>query len=102
MARTTSSKVGEVKDQAKDVADEVAALAVMLRDVAAGAGEDLRDAGAEKLAEIARRSQALVDRVKSTTQSEIASLEQSIAERPLQSALIALVIGVVLGALLRR
>jgi ElaB/YqjD/DUF883 family membrane-anchored ribosome-binding protein len=74
----------------------------MMKDLATSTGEDLCGAAGEKLAEIARRSQALADRAKSKTQSEIASLEKAITEKPVQAALIALVVGLVLGALLRR
>jgi ElaB/YqjD/DUF883 family membrane-anchored ribosome-binding protein len=102
MAANTRSKTEAIQDQVSDVTGEVAALAVMMKDLAVSTGEDLRGAAGEKLAEIARRSQALADRAKSKTQSEIASLEKAITEKPVQSALIALVVGLVLGALLRR
>jgi ElaB/YqjD/DUF883 family membrane-anchored ribosome-binding protein len=102
MAANTRSKTEAIQDQVSDVTDEVAALAAMLKDLAASTGEDLRGAAGEKLAEISRRSQALADRAKAKAQSEIASLEKAITEKPVQSALIALVVGLVLGALLRR
>lgn len=102
MAGNTRSKSGAVQEQVSDVADEVVALAAMMKDLAATTGEDLRGAAGEKLAEIARRSQALADRAKSKTHSEIAALEHAITEKPVQSALIALVVGLLLGALLRR
>jgi ElaB/YqjD/DUF883 family membrane-anchored ribosome-binding protein len=102
MAVTPKSKTEAIQDQVSDVTDEVAALAAMMKDLATSTGEDLRGAAGEKLAEIARRSQALADRAKTKTQSEIASLEKAITEKPVQSALIALVVGLVLGALLRR
>lgn len=102
MASSTRSKAEGVQDQVSDVADEVVALAAMMKDLAASTGEDLRGAAGEKLDEIARRSQALADKAKSKTQSEIASLEKSITEKPVQSALVALVVGLILGALLRR
>ncbi len=102
MAANTRSKAEAVHEQVSDVADEVVALAAMMKDLAASTGEDMRGAAGEKLAEIARRSQALADRARSRTQSEIAALEHAITEKPLQSALIALVVGLVLGALLRR
>jgi ElaB/YqjD/DUF883 family membrane-anchored ribosome-binding protein len=102
MTGNTRSKAEAVQDQVSDVTDEVVALAAMMKDLAATTGDDLRGAAGDKLAEIARRSQALADKAKSKTQSEIASLEKAITEKPVQSALIALVVGLVLGALLRR
>jgi ElaB/YqjD/DUF883 family membrane-anchored ribosome-binding protein len=102
MAVNTRSKTEAIQEQISDVTDEVAALAAMMKDLAASTGEDLKGAAGEKLAEIARRSQVLADRAKAKTKSEIATLEQAITDKPLQSALIALIAGLVLGALLRR
>lgn len=102
MASNTRSKAEAVQGQISDVTDEVAALAEMMKDLAASTGEDLRGVAGDKFAEIARRSQALADRAKAKTQSEIVSLEKAITEKPVQSTLIALVVGLVLGALLRR
>ena len=102
MAGNNRSKAEAVQEQVSDVADEVVALAAMMKDLATTTGADLHGAAGEKLAEIARRSQSLADRAKTKTQSEIAALEKAITEKPVQSALIALVVGLVLGALLRR
>ena len=82
--------------------DEVAALAEMLKDIAASTGEDLRGAATERLEEVARRSQALAERAKAKTRSELASIEQAISEKPVQSALIAFAVGLLLGLLTRR
>lgn len=102
MASGSSKQAQAVQDEVKEVTDEVAALADLLKDLAASTGEDLRGAASEKLQEIARRSQALADKARSRTETEIASLERKIAEKPLQSALIAFVIGLLLGAVTRR
>jgi ElaB/YqjD/DUF883 family membrane-anchored ribosome-binding protein len=102
MARQSTVHAKDVQGQVKEVTDEVAALAEMLKEIAADTGEQLQGAAGEKLEEIARRSQALAEKAKSRTKSEIASLEQKITEKPLQSALIAFAIGLLLGVLTRR
>ena len=102
MAKTTTGRPEDVQDQIKEVTDEVAALAGMLKDIAVTAGGDLRGAASERLEEVARRSQALADRAKSTARSELASIEQKITEKPVQSALVAFAVGLLLGLLTRR
>jgi ElaB/YqjD/DUF883 family membrane-anchored ribosome-binding protein len=102
MARSAANQTQEVQAQFKDVADEIVTLAGMMKDLASSSGDELRGAAGERLAEIARRSQDLADKAKSKAKSEIATLEQAITEKPLQSALIALLVGLLLGAILRR
>lgn len=102
MESQSSGQMKDVQGQFKEVTDEVAALADMLRDIAASKGEDVRAAAGERLEEIARRAHSLAEKAKAKTQSEFASLEQKITEKPVQSALIAFVIGLLLGILTRR
>lgn len=102
MAKSSSTDKKDVQDQLREVTDEVTALAEMLKDIAATAGDDLRGAAGERLEEVARRSQALVEKAKTKTQSELAAIEEKISEKPVQSALIAFVIGLLLGSLTRR
>ena len=102
METQSGVQMNDVQKQFKEVTDEVAALADMLKDIAASKGEDVRAAAGERLEEIARRAHLLADKAKAKTQSEFASLEQKITEKPVQSALIAFVIGLLLGILTRR
>ncbi len=102
METRSTVQMNDVQKQFKEVTDEVAALADMLREIAAGKGEDVRAAAGERLEEIARRAQSLAEKAKSRTQSEFAAIEQKINEKPVQSALIAFVIGLLLGILTRR
>lgn len=102
MAKVSTAQKQDLHEQVKEVTDEVTALAEMLKGMVAGTSEDLQGAAAERLEEVARRAQALAGKAKSRTQSEIASLEAKIVEKPLQSALMAFVIGLLLGVLTRR
>ncbi len=102
METRSSVQMNDVQKQFKEVTDEVAALADMLREIAASKGEDVRAAAGERLEEVARRAQSLAEKARSKTQSELSSLEQKITEKPVQSALIAFVIGLLLGILTRR
>jgi ElaB/YqjD/DUF883 family membrane-anchored ribosome-binding protein len=102
MARQSTVHAKDAQDQVKEVTDEVAALAEMLKGIATGTGEDLRGAAGEKLDEIARRSQALAEKARLKAKSELSSLEEKISEKPLQSALIAFAIGLLFGILTRR
>lgn len=102
METASTAPMNDVQKQFKEVTDEVAALAEMLKDIAASKSEDVRAAAGERLEEIARRAHVLADKAKARTQSEFASIEQKITEKPVQSALIAFVIGLLLGILTRR
>jgi ElaB/YqjD/DUF883 family membrane-anchored ribosome-binding protein len=102
METQSNVQMNDVQRQFKEVTDEVAALADMLKDIAASKGEEARAAAGERLEELARRAQVLAEKAKSRTQSELSSLEQKITEKPVQSALIAFVIGLLLGILTRR
>ena len=48
MAKSTTGRPEDVQDQIKEVTDEVAALAGMLKDIAVTAGGDLRGAASER------------------------------------------------------
>ena len=102
MEKQSTVQMSDVQGQFKEVTDEVAALAEMLKEIAASKGEDVRAAAGERLEEIARRAQLLAEKAKTRTRSEFASIEQKITEKPLQSALIAFVLGWLIGMLTRR
>lgn len=92
----------DVQAQLTALADNIAQLTGLVRDLTQGktsaTGEDL----AGKLGEFAAASHDLGDKAREAMRDEVAAIERQIVEKPLQSALIAFVAGLVLGAILRR
>jgi ElaB/YqjD/DUF883 family membrane-anchored ribosome-binding protein len=89
------TEAGEIQAQIRTLGDEIARLAALVKDLAQSRAGTLGD-------ELAAASQEIGEKARAAMRDEVAAIEKQIVEKPLQSTLIALVAGLVLGAILRR
>lgn len=102
MATAGSKETEELKAQIKTLSDDVGVLTKMLKDLAESAAGDLGDDVRAKVEEMAGRAGKLRREASDKARAEADSIVQHIAEKPVQSALIALLIGIIFGAMTRR
>ena len=102
MAETRSRDTDDVKAQIKTISDDVAALSALVREIAASSASDAAETLKGKADDMAGQAREMKDKASRRAREEIGALEQQIVDKPLQSALIAFVIGAVIGALTRR
>jgi ElaB/YqjD/DUF883 family membrane-anchored ribosome-binding protein len=99
---TPSAGLAELQEQLKAIRADVATLAELLKGAAhskaAEAGKVLR----EQADDLVRRGNEMTADATQHARSTVTSIEKQIAEKPVQSALIALLAGIVIGALGRR
>lgn len=86
----------------KALGSDIAELTGLLQKLAGNTASDLLETAETKARTAAGRAGDLVGQAEERARAEVGSLERHIAEKPLQSALIALLIGLVFGAMSRR
>ena len=99
---TPKSDANDVKAQIKTLSNDVAELTGLMQKLVGTTASGLFDAAETKAHQTAERAGDLADRAEALARAEVGSLERHISEKPLQSALIALLIGLVFGAMSRR
>lgn len=97
MAESDKPDVEDLKAQFRQLADDVAKLSEILQGLAHGAAEDAR----ESARAYAGEARDMAGRMSDTAGAELEALERMIARKPLQSAALALVAGLVVGRLWR-
>lgn len=88
--------------QIRALGEEVRKLTAMLAETGEAGAAELRAALSGKAEEWAGLADDIAHRAGKRARSDMEAIERHIAERPLQSALIALILGLMLGALMRR
>jgi ElaB/YqjD/DUF883 family membrane-anchored ribosome-binding protein len=81
---------------------DVAQLAELLKAVASGGAADAGKALHDQADELVRRGREVAEGATQRAKGAVSTIEDQIVEKPVQSALIALLIGIVIGSLGRR
>lgn len=102
MSKSESQEILELKAQLKTLSDDVAALNGLIRDLVEATADDFRETIKEKVDDVSRLSKEAKDKARQRTEEKVGALEHHIAEKPLQSALIAFLIGALFGGMTRR
>lgn len=102
MATEGSKTSDDLAAQMKALGDEVTSLMALVRELAEGAANSSKGAAREKADEIAEQMGDLKRKATESVRTEIEAIEKHIEEKPLKSALVAFLIGLFLGALMRR
>jgi ElaB/YqjD/DUF883 family membrane-anchored ribosome-binding protein len=93
---------GELEEQLKTLRKDVANLADVIKGMAASKTADASRAAHEQAENLIRRTTEAAEGATQRARGAVVSIEDHIAEKPVQSALIALLIGIVIGSLGRR
>lgn len=102
MATAGSKETEELKAQIKTLSDDVGVLTKMLKELAESTASDLGEDVRAKVEEMAERTGKLKRDASAKARAEADSIVRHISEKPMQSALIALLVGIIFGAMTRR
>jgi ElaB/YqjD/DUF883 family membrane-anchored ribosome-binding protein len=99
---TPGSDLAELQEQLKTIRADVATLADLLKGAAHGRAAEAGKALHEQADDLVRHGKEMTEGATERARSAVTSIEEQIVEKPVQSALIALLIGIVIGSLGRR
>lgn len=103
MEETNRSKGREdVERQFQIIQDDITALSKLLRDIGEQKAGEKRDAALAEASAILEKSRATIDEGLVKARQATASIEDYIHRQPVQSALIALGVGFLVGMMTRR
>ncbi|MDU8944300.1 hypothetical protein RXV90_12960 [Rhodophyticola sp. MJ-SS7] len=92
----------DIEEQFKLVRDDVARLARLIRQIGETKSTEARDAALAEANKLLERSQKKLDEGMTRAERTASSVEEYIHDKPVQSTLIALGIGILVGLLARR
>lgn len=96
------STTAEVEDQISQIRKDIAELTAVLSGLVETKASDLKAAAEGEAEHLVQRTREMADAAQDKTREATEALENHIKEKPIQSALIALTIGLVFGMLSRR
>lgn len=102
MADTPKTDTSDLQAQMKVLGDDIARLTEIVRALAKDAAGDMRSKMSEKAGAFAEAGQGMAERAAEKAKDEFQAIEKHITDKPVQSALIAFLIGMVLGSMNRR
>lgn len=102
MSNSEKVETEELKAQLQTLRDDVATLSTLIREMGETTAGDLRETLKETADEVKRLSAEAKGKARDRARDQIDELEHHIAERPLQSALIAFLVGALFGGIMRR
>ncbi len=101
-ARKTAPSATDVEDQIKTIRDDIATLTTLLQGLAGAKAGEARKAVKDEADDLLKRSRETADEARARARQAAGSVEEYVSEKPLQSALIALLVGIFIGSLSRR
>jgi ElaB/YqjD/DUF883 family membrane-anchored ribosome-binding protein len=102
MADTPKPGTGDIEAQMRKLGDEIAKLTDLLaRDLKETASDAKGKVGAKAEA-LSRAAHAAAEGMSERAKGELHEIERKIAEKPVQSAIIAFLAGLLIGGILRR
>ena len=94
--------VADLEEQLKALRADVATLADLLKGAAQHKATEAGKVIHEQADDLVRRGKEVAEGATQRAKGAVTSIEEHIAEKPVQSALIALLVGIVIGSLGRR
>lgn len=92
----------DLERQFQAVRDDITTLGQLLRDIGEAKAGETRDAALAEAADLLERSRTILDEGRLKVRQTSTSIEDHIREKPVQSALVALGIGFLVGIIMRR
>ena len=92
----------DVEEQIKTIRDDIATLTGLLKDLAGSKVEDVRKTAKNEADDLLKRSKETADAATAQAKQAAGSVENYISEKPVQSALIALLVGIFIGSFSRK
>ncbi|MCB1491444.1 MAG: DUF883 family protein [Rhodobiaceae bacterium] len=101
-AAKTAADIKDVEEQIKEIRAEMANLGALLKDVAGAKASEARGVVQGHADDLIRKGRDAARDATERAKGVATTLEDHIVEKPVQSALIALLVGVVIGSFGRR
>ncbi len=92
----------DVEEQIKTIRNDISTLTDLLKDLTGSKAEDVRKTVKDEADDLLKRSKETAEEATARAKQAAGSVEDYIAEKPVQSALIALLVGIFIGSLSRR
>lgn len=92
----------DVERQIKAIRDDITTLTQLLKDIGEATAEEKRDAALAEAAQLLEKSRTAIDEGRLKARHATAAIEDHIRKQPVQSAMIALGIGLLFGMMTRR
>ena len=103
MSNTTVTSGGDdVERDIQTIRDDIATLSELLKDIGEAKVDAKRDAALAEAAQLLEKSRTAIDEGRLKAQHATAMIEDHIRKQPVQSALIALGVGILFGMMTRR
>lgn len=101
-SKKSSATTADVEAQIKEIRSDIEKLTELLGELAGSHLDATKASAKDEVDHLLKRSRELGDKAQGKARETTESVESYIKEKPIQSALIALVVGVLFGALSRR
>ena len=101
-SQTPPSETDQIEQQISEIRSDISDLTRLLASLAETKADEVKAAAKDEANQLFRRTSEMAGAAQDKTREATETLENHIKEKPLQSALIALMIGLVFGALSRR
>lgn len=92
----------DVEEQFKTIRDDILKLTTLLKELSENKAGEARKAAQDQAEELLKRSKDVAEEATAKAKEAAGSVEDYISEKPVQSALIALLVGIFIGSLSRR
>jgi len=92
----------DVEEQIKTIRNDISTLTELLKDLAGSKAEDVRKTARNEADDLLKRSKETAEEATARAKQAAGSVEDYISEKPVQSALIALLIGIFIGSFSRK
>jgi ElaB/YqjD/DUF883 family membrane-anchored ribosome-binding protein len=100
--RPSARGAQDVEDQMRVIRDDIATLARLMTEIGEGKAGETRDKALAEASALLERSRAAVDEGRARARETAATVEDYIHDKPVQSTLIALGVGFLVGLMTRR
>lgn len=101
-AKTQAPTPGDIENQIKTIRDDISTLTGLLKDLAEAKVGDAQKTAMDEAEDLLKRTRAATDDATAKAKQAAGSVEDYIADKPVQATLIALLIGILVGSLSRR
>mgnify|MGYP006273658089 CR=1 FL=1 len=99
---TSRRSAADLERQVEALQGDIATLARLMKEIGGDAAKETRDKALAEAAQLLERSQAAMDEGRRRARETAATVEDYIHDKPVQSTLIALGIGLLVGLMTRR
>lgn len=100
--RKTETPVADIDEQIKTIREDISRLTKLMMQLGEDKVSEAKKTVRDEADDLLKRSKHAAEEAAETAKAKVAPIEDYIVEKPVQSALIALLVGIFLGSLSRR